>query len=68
MSFKSARSFQAGSSVGTFCTSSSGKNLIKLEVFMCDSNNSFSEDVPDFGNLTKVKEGSPRNLFYVFVK
>jgi len=26
------------------------------------------QDVPNFGNITKVKEGSPRNLFYVRVK
>jgi len=27
----------------------------------------FLQDVPDFGNITKVKEDGPRNLFYMCI-
>jgi len=36
-----------------------------MEQFLCIT---LRQDVPDFNNITKVKEGSPRNLFYMRVK
>ena len=36
-----------------------------MDQFFCIT---LKQDVPNFGNITKVKEGSPGNLFYMCVK